>query len=165
MGYRELFLVLTTILIFSLLSANVNQTMIGARETLQEIEIAEIGISIAQGFIEEAKSKKFDALVGSLAPPDMPGNFTPWSNLGPEAGEAYPNFDDVDDFNGLNQVLNYRGLDFTVSVAVNYVMDINPDSTVQTQTYFKRMKVSVNSSWMNGQVELRRVFSYYGSEQ
>ena len=164
MGYRELFLVLTSVLVLSLMTVNVNNTLMQGRETLQEIEIAQIAVSVAQRFIEEAKSKKFDTNVGSLGPGDMPAGFTNPGSLGPGGGETYPNFDDVDDYNNFSTTLYIKGLDFAVHIHVGYVEDTDPETVVNYETYYKRMQVTVTSSWMNGQVILKHVFSYYGSD-
>ncbi len=62
----------------------------------------------AQELMEEVKSKGFDE---NITPP--------WTKtLGPDSGETYPNFDDIDDFNGYSDT---PAAGFTRSVAVDFV--------------------------------------------
>ena len=164
MGYRELFLVLSSTLILAMMTVSVNNNILQSKDTMQEIEIAYMALPIAQQFIEEAKSKKFDMNVGIIDPATMPSAFTPWNALGPGAGETYPNFDDVDDYNNFNEVVNVQGIDFVVSISVFYVQDSNLEVDAKTETFFKNMTVTVTSEWFTGQVLLKHVFSYYGSD-
>jgi hypothetical protein len=162
MGYRELFLVLISIVLFSLLMTQINTNTVEGREALQEVEISHTAAAIAQQFIEEAKSKKFDAQVGMIAPSAMPAEFTPWNGLGHGWWESYPNFNDVDDYHNFNQTVSVQGINFTVSIAVKYVQDNNPEQEVSTNTFFKKMTVTVSSAWLPHSVTLKHVFSYFG---
>lgn len=162
MGYRELFLVVSSVFLFSLMMVQINTNLIQGREVLQEAEIAHTAISVAQQFIEEAKSKKFDAKVDTLNPGDMPTQFTPWYALGHAAGESYPNFNDVDDYHNFSDTLFVYGMDFIVNIDVCYVQDSNPEQKVKTETFFKKMAVSVSSSWLDNPLTLKHIFSYYG---
>ncbi|RMD98513.1 MAG: hypothetical protein D6814_07420 [Calditrichaeota bacterium] len=164
MGYRELFLVLAAVLLLSMMSVSVNNNLSQGKEALQDIEIAHMAVGITQQFIEEAKSKKFDEVVGTLDPSNMPSGFTPWNALGHGAGETYPNFDDVDDYNNFSNTVSVQGIPFSVSIQVGYVQDTNPEQIVSTQTFFKKMTVTVTSSWFTGSVTLKHIFSYYGSD-
>lgn len=62
----------------------------------------------AQQLMEEIKSKTFDENTES-----------PWSaSLGPNGGESYPNYDDVDDFNGYS---DSPATNYSRSVVVDYI--------------------------------------------
>lgn len=163
MGYRELFLVLVSVVLLTLLMTQINSNTVHGREALQQLEIEHTAASVAQQFIEEAKSKAFDETVVSSGIPAnlMPGVFTPANALGP-GSDVYPNFDDVDDYNGFNETLTVDGLDFTASIQVVYVQDSDLETTAGTQTFFKKMTVTVSSSWLPGSVTLKQVFSYFG---
>jgi hypothetical protein len=66
----------------------------------------------AQELMEEIKSKRFDE-----------NNDSPWSSTLGIEGETYPNYDDVDDFNGYS---DNPATGYTRSVTVNYVrLDAN----------------------------------------
>jgi hypothetical protein len=163
MGYRELFLVLGGMVLLSLLMMQINRNAVEGREMLQQLEIQHTAASFAQQYLEEAKSKNFDDLVG-IPPALMPGGFTDPNSLGPEGGEAYPLFNDVDDYDDYSDTLFVSGLDFRTTIDVDYVQDTKPDSAIGVQTYFKRMTVNVSSSWLPpGQtVTLKHVFTYFG---
>lgn len=160
MGYRELFLVLVSVVLLTLLMTQINSNTVHGREALQQLEIEHTAASVAQQFIEEAKSKMFDSQVGIPANL-MPGGFTPANALGP-GSEVYPNFNDVDDYNGYSGTLTVDGLDFTVSIQVVYVQDSDLETPAGAQTFFKKMTVTVSSSWLPGSVTLKQVFSYFG---
>jgi hypothetical protein len=171
MGYRELFLVLASVVLLSLLMTQINSNTVQGREVLQQLEYEHIAASIAQQFIEEAKSKKFDALVGMVNPSD-PNNFTPWNSLGKGGWETYPNFNDVDDYHNFSRTIYVNGatfdvnatsgIPFNVSIQVHYVSAAKPDSAVSDETYLKRMTVTVSSSYIPSSISTKQVFSYFG---
>ena len=172
MGYRELFLVLASTVLLTLLMTQINRNTAEGREALQQLEFEHIAASMAQQFIEEAKSKKFDAQVGMIAPSDMPDDFTPWNGLGKGAWETYPNFNDVDDYHNFSRTLyvngssfdvnSTSGIPFNVSIVVHYVSDANPDVAVSQETYFKRMTVTVSGNYIPNGITVKQVFSYFG---
>lgn len=174
MGYRELFLVMLSVVLLTLLITQINSNNVEGREALQDLTMFQAAASLAQQFIEEAKSKKFDATAGVLDPADMPSGFTNWNGLGHNITESYPRFDDIDDYHGLVQTIYVNGaidsltgtsgIPFDVNVQVHYVSDANPDSAVSEETYLKRMTVTVSSSWLptGTSVTMKHVFSYFG---
>jgi hypothetical protein len=171
MGYRELFLVLVSVVLLSMLMTQINSNTVEGREALQQLELEHTAAAIAQQFIEEARAKDFDALVGVIPATAMPGGFTPWDNLGPGA-DVYPQYDDVDDYhnfsrnvyvNGTNfNVNDSTGVPFNVSIQVAYVSPVKPDSAVLHETFLKRMTVTVSSNYIPSNVIIKHVFSYYG---
>ena len=98
-----------------------------------------IATNLAEDLIDEIRSKRFD----ENPPPSQP---VPLSKLGPDANESRynlpavgPNFDDVDDYHGLNEdppkdlagtaLTDFSG--FIRSVTVNYVTIIGSGDTWQ----------------------------------
>lgn len=118
-------------------------------------------ISLAQGIIEEAKTRFFDVAVEVTPPPlsNLPGAFT--YPLGPRGGEYYPNFTDVDDYNGLTLNVSTPRVNYTVTVRVVYVNDTNLTTTVFNRTFYKKMTVAVTGDYISSPVVLSHVFSYY----
>lgn len=169
MGYREMFLVMVSVILLSTLMLRINSNAVEGRELLQQLEIEHMAASIAQQIIEEAKSKKFDDLVGTsiITPSSSPSAvFTPAFAMGPE-GEVYPNYNDVDDYRfGLTDTLYINGIDFILTTGVEYVQDSAPDTDWGSPTFFKRMTVTVESSWLPAGriITLKHVFSYFGVE-
>jgi prepilin-type N-terminal cleavage/methylation domain-containing protein len=92
----------------------------------------------AEQLMEEISSKRFDE-----------NTIAPWSSsLGPEAGESYPNYDDVDDFNGY---LDSPASGYTRSVSVVYLdPNISPGGTWQILSLgtsdYKRVTVTISRS-------------------
>jgi prepilin-type N-terminal cleavage/methylation domain-containing protein len=85
----------------------------------------------AQALMEEIKSKAF-------VDPNDPNN----TNLGPNAGESYPNFNDVDDFNGYS---DNPASGYTRLVAVDYVSLSNATwINSASATDFKRIIITVS---------------------
>ncbi|MCG3157425.1 MAG: hypothetical protein DKINENOH_04057 [bacterium] len=174
MGYRELLLVMVSMVLLTLLMTQINSQTVEGREALQELSLHQAAASLAQQFIEEARSKKFDANVGVIAASDMPDGFTHWNGLGHNNSESYPRYNDVDDYhnfsrtiyvNGANTNLTgTSGIPFSVTIQVHYVSDANPDSAVTYETFLKRMTVNVTSSWLPAgtTVTMKHVFSYFG---
>ena len=113
-----------------------------------------------KNYIEEAKTKAFDEKVINAAV-TVPNQLTNWPQLGPDAGETHPNFDDVDDYNGLT-LTNSTGRDtFDVSIVVGYILDeTDPETIITSRTWYKRMNVTISNPFLIQQLVLGFVFSY-----
>ena len=83
MGQRELLLVLGALILFGLLRLSTNRYLIDQNESIIQREYEFYGISLAQSFIEEGKTKAFD-LNGTVS---NPSELTQWNQLGPAVGE------------------------------------------------------------------------------
>ena len=123
-----------------------------------------VATSLGQSLIEEAIGKGFDEVVLSDPPTSLPASFTPTGSLGTELGEYYPNFDDVDDFNGYSRTDTTEvGVAYTASAQVEYVDGSNPDGPAETSpTFFKRLKVTVSSDYLSNDTVLYYLMSYWG---
>ncbi|MFQ5707793.1 MAG: hypothetical protein ACE5HO_10110 [bacterium] len=160
MGQRELLLMIGAIMIFGITVLTTNQYVVDQNEAALRREFEYYSISLAQSYIEEGKTKAFDANVID-ASPLVPSGFTGSGALGPEAGEVYPGFDDVDDFNGLTAVDSTKRSVFYASIQVGYVQEADPETVVGTKTFYKKMTVSVtDSSYMDSPAQLSYVFGY-----
>ncbi len=167
MGEREMILVLAALLFFSMTSLTVNRFCLQNDETMLQSEYEYYATSLAQGIIEEARTRFFDVAVESDPPPELsqlPNLFT--YPLGPRWNESYPNFSDVDDYHGLTlNITNNNNpsakADYTVRVQVGYVNESNLNQIVTYKTFYKRMTVTVTSNYLPVPVVLSHVFSYY----
>lgn len=131
-------------------------------------------LSIAQSIIEEAKSKSFDqatvsapldslivlTLPTSLGP--EPGEFVPVpDSLGPDGYMSLKFFNDVDDYNGYLRVVNTpRAEGYIVNVSIAYGSPTWPDSTLATNSFCKRMTVTVTSPLVSEAVALQYAYIY-----
>ena len=119
--------------------------------------------SLGQAVIEEAGSKEFDEEVVGTPPTDLPSGFTAPGALGPD-GESDPDFDDVDDFNGLERDITAAdSVGYHLSVQVGYVDAADPNTVISSRTFFKKMDVTVSSDYFSGDTVLSYIFSYWGS--
>ena len=76
----------------------------------------------------------------------IPSSFVYSDDLGPDSGEQYPFFDDIDDFDGLTYTdISSGAVTYSVAISVKYVNLSTPDVPTTTRTYFKRMVVNVSS--------------------
>ena len=166
MGYRELFLVLLSVVLLTMLMVQINASTNESRDSLQELEIAHTAASVAQQYLEEIKSKQFDALSSILPAASMPNGFTAWNSLGHGWWETYPNFNDVDDYHNFARTQNVNGVDYNVTIKVHYVRDSAPDVVYNDETFFKRVTVTVTSSYLTNpnmsSIVVKQVFSFFG---
>ena len=86
MGQRELLLVLGAIILFGITMLSTNRYVRDQTESNIQREFEFYGISLAQSFIEEAKTKAFDEKVINAAV-NAPNQLTTSNQLGPDAGE------------------------------------------------------------------------------
>ncbi len=159
MGQRELLLVLGALILFGLTMLSTNRYVIDQNESIIQREFEFYGISLAQSFIEEAKTKAFDEKVinGTV---NTPGQLTHWSQLGPDAGQTHPNFDDVDDYNGLTRTESTGRDEFDVSIEVGYINETDPETIVNPGSYYKRMNVTISNPFLIQPIVLGYVYAY-----
>lgn len=165
MGEREMMLVLGALMFFTVTSLSINRFCLTNSEFMMQTEFDYYAVSLAQGIIEEAKTRAFDVAVEGTPPPlsSLPGAFTyPPS---PRWDEHYPNFSDVDDYHGLNLNINasVNGslVSYNIRVVVGYVRETDLNTVVSYRTFHKKMTVTVTSTYLRAPVVLSHVFSYY----
>ncbi len=159
MGQRELLLVLGALILFGLTMLSTNRYVIDQNESIIQREFEFYGISLAQSFIEEAKTKAFDEKVvnGYVS---ATGQLTNWPQLDPDPHETHPNFDDVDDYNGLTLTDSTGSDEFDVSIEVGYIDETDPETIVNNRHYYKRMNVTISNPFLIQPLVLGFVFSY-----
>jgi hypothetical protein len=136
------------------LSLNANQT----RETYQMYQSQQLGeaLLVAQRFIEEAEQMYFDNNFTSTTPDYF------CSTLGPESGETYSTFDDVDDFNNYQVNITTGSIPFKIKTTVTYADGNNNYAPTTSRTYFKIMTIEVSAvSDPNQKAILSKLYSYH----
>ncbi len=155
-------IVLGVLVLFSIFILSVHQFILGDKELVYESEEMIEAIALAQGFIEEAEMMRFDEDSTAMTPT----LFTNSGDLGPETGESYPNFDDVDDFNGYQVTEQSMTVPYTISIDVHYVNESSPYSETSTKTYIKEIVVSIASDQFTGSsnsqiLQFKKMFAYH----
>ena len=151
------YLTIGGLLLFSLTSLRFNSAILTTSTSDLHNKVYLTAFSLADDMIEEMKVKGFDQTTLPF-PTNTPSTLT--QNLGPETGEVYPNFNDVDDFNGYSKTVDEPHAEgYVVSCTVQYVEANNPDVVSSTQTFFKKATVTVSSPYMNHAVTLSFIFT------
>ena len=128
----------------------------------KEAEYKIMAYDLLDKFIDQVALLSFDEASVDGRPNGIPGSFTTPSNLGPEADEIYPNFDDVDDYHNFSFTdTTSSGMDYTIKVELGYVTFDDTENFSNTQSIMKRMNVSIISTSIPDEMHLSRIFSYY----
>lgn len=158
----ETILVIGSMILLSIFALSMNSSITHNHAVLYQSEEILDALAVAQRYIEQAERLRFDEDKSAT----IPSSFTYAGNLGPDSGEQYPNFDDIDDYNGFTHTDSLSGnVHYTISVSVDYVTQGSPDTPTSTRTYFKRMKVTVYSASLSElptrSVEMKKFFAYH----
>ncbi len=151
------------LLVMSVISAN-RMLMQNSEFNLQTEALTE-SATIANDIFQEAQSKKFDQWADSTGT-QLVSVFTPTDSLGPSNAEraavgSLPDssyngqyrsinaYTDVDDYNGYSRIVSADSANgiriggFLVTVRVFYIDPSNPDSLVNSRTFFKRVEINI----------------------
>lgn len=167
MNTGQSFLSLGAMTLVATIILQVNTGFVMTSSNLLDNKLNILAISLGSSIIEEASGKAFDAktvtdVASSLADLTYPGS------LGSSSTESYPNFNDFDDYNGLD--INSTALssaEFNIRGEVCYVNPSNPDQKSFVNTWHKKITVYVTSeSMMNSEgiqdtIQMSSVFSYW----
>ena len=151
----DLILTVGAILLFSILALATYSNIRLSSETTTQAEYLSTAVDLSENLIMEVRSKSFDEKTIN-ATPDISGLS---SKLGTD-NETYPNFDDIDDYNGYTATVKTKySYSFTSKVKVQYV---NPDnfSSSSTQTSMKKITISTYSPLLVDTVKLNYYSSY-----
>jgi len=151
--FASLIILSTVIMITNKLSIETQDERIDAKNLYQSV-------NAAKTLFEEIKSKTFDEKIISMIFINR-DSLTPNSSLGPE-NEIYPQFDDIDDFNGfIKQLLLENGQSYSLKVRVDYINESNPDFLSSTPTFYKLVTIICFDQNQNRKFELKQIFSIW----
>jgi hypothetical protein len=139
----------------------VNTTNLTTSTIRDEAQYGVIATSIATSIIEQAKSFSFDEATDSNSVNDV-DELTGSGNLGPEAGETLATFNDFDDFDKYS----YRDSTmpsavFDVSCEVMYIHPANLKVKYHSETWHKKIIVTVASPFMTDSIKQASIYSYW----
>lgn len=150
---------LGALLLFSLISLRFNSTVLQNTTVEVENKVYLTAFSLADDLIEEIKQKAFDAATIKF-PTTNPEDLTSAYSLGPGSWEEYPFYNDIDDFNGFSRTVSApHAENYSVSCEVCYIDGDNPDQKVMTQTFYKRVRVTITSPYMRSPIVLSMIFT------
>ncbi|MBI4535305.1 MAG: hypothetical protein HY708_03440, partial [Ignavibacteriae bacterium] len=106
--------------------------------------------TIGRSILREIQARSFDErTVNSFV--SAPDSLTLSAFLGPEVGEVYPAFDDVDDFNGHVRTVGTDRLgNLYASVTVNYTTRALAGSVSSARTFLKAVNVNLSGTSPSG---------------
>jgi len=155
------------LLLLSLTILRVNNSILTTDTVMQDSKFGILATSIATSLIEKASKKAFDANTFGNAVSSL-SELTPASGLGLGSGESAPDScNDFDDFDGYTaQITNLPSAVFNVSCQVCYVNPTNPDGKLNTQSWHKKMTVTVSSPNIGNEertdtIRLSTIYSYW----
>jgi hypothetical protein len=154
MANSQSLLSLGALLILSLASLRFNSSVLENTSIEIENKVYLTAFSLADDLIEEIKQKAFDAATVDFPTTD-PSILTSPSELGHGSWEVYPDYNDVDDFNGFSRPVSApHAENYLVSCEVFYVSESDQNVKVMTQTFYKKVQVTVTSPYFRLPVEI-----------
>ena len=162
MGRVEMMILIVAIAILGRYSLTVNDALARNEIHVLQSEYELNSVSLAEGIFRQAGINKFDENTISGYPQNIPGDFTAYGSLGPETGESYPDFDDIDDFNGLSLTDTAdNGMTYTLSVVIGYVDASDKATYLGSRSTLKRMDVTIVSDYLRNDITLSRIYPFW----
>lgn len=178
MSGSQSLLAIGALTLLSTLTLTINRAIVSSFSTMLETQTMIAAIAEAENLLQTMQSKPFDQVL-AIEPPDSgqpsgppgkrkglppgiakkPSDFTPPGLLGREAGERYPFFNDLDDYNGL-ALSTWNPLfkdSLTLWVAIEYVEPKAPNQPASVQTSAKRISLRVFTEGMTDTLRLQRI--------
>ncbi|MCG6914322.1 hypothetical protein LJE86_10440 [bacterium BMS3Abin03] len=159
MNTGESLISIGALIVFSLVSLNFNSSLLNNTTVEIENKVYLTAFSLADDLIEEIRQKAFDAATVEF-PTTNTASLTSAYSLGHRSDEIYPNFNDVDDFNDFNKTVSApHAENYQVTCKVYYVDGDNPDNIVWTQTFYKKVIITVSSPYLRHSVQLSQIIT------
>jgi hypothetical protein len=151
------FLTIGALVIFTTFLVSFNRGLLSHSTISDYNEAVIVATSLAQSMIDEVYGRSFDESTISEAVASV-DSLTSSNKLGCDVGEGskktpgynfISTFDDIDDFNGLEKVYSDKKLgEFKAKVEVFYVDRPNTEIRINTQSFIKRVNVSIVNSYL-----------------
>ena len=152
-------LTIAAMILLAIISLRFNSAVTETSNAETNNKVYLTAFSLADNLIEEIKSKSFDQTTVNF-PTTNPASLTPSDSLGPDSGEVYPYYNDIDDYNGFQDTITAPYFEtYYVSCSVQYVSANDPDEVSSTQTFYKKVSVTVSSPFIDHSVYLSSIFT------
>ena len=148
---------LLALMIAMLLSMNVQRASLRAKRHVIDTEMETIAAGVALEVLDYAGSKPFDAATaaGTVENTD---ELTPLPFF---TGRTYDEADDLDDFHQIQpHTLSMFDFDFEITSTVAYVDAADPEAVATSQTFAKKIVVTVGHGLLQRPVQISRVYTY-----
>ncbi len=114
-------LTIAAMILLAIISLRFNSAVTETSNAETNNKVYLTAFSLADNLIEEIKSKSFDQTTVNF-PTTNPASLTPSDSLGPDSGEVYPYYNDIDDYNGFQDTITAPYFEtYYVSCSVQYV--------------------------------------------
>ena len=158
MNTGQMMITLGAMVLLSIVILRVTNNFMNTDVLLMESKFGVLAVSLATSVMEEATGKSFDEESDSgtvLTLGDL-------SSIGPDPGEAYPNFDDFDDYDGLVKIdSSMPSAIYKVECNVNFVNPANLNGISAAKTWHKRLTVRVTTPSSPDTIEMKTIYSYF----
>jgi len=143
--------------LLSLISLRYNSSVLQNTTVETENKVYLTAFSLADDLIEEIKQKAFDERTIDFQAIAVDQLTLP---LGVESGEAWPNFDDIDDYQNYSKPVSLPHVeDYSVTCQVSYVSSSGQD--ILDRSYFKKVTIKVTSKYLSSPLYLKFIFSLH----
>lgn len=141
-----------------LISLNVQRASLNAKVQVIDNEMETMAGGVALEVLDYIGTKDFDSATADGKEVNSPNELTPQPF---STGQPFASADDVDDFHGMQtHTVAEFGFEFNVDAVVQYVNEDDPEQTSGSQTYAKRVTVTVSSEHLRSPVQISHVYSY-----
>lgn len=155
-------LTIGALILFALISVTFNSSFLENSTAEIENKVYLTSFSLADDLIEEIKQKAFDQSTATQLKIVALTSLTLPDNFGPDGGEVWPNFNDIDDFHNYSKSISLPHVEnYNVHCDVSYFDPANPSVPSSERTFFKKVNITVSSPYMRSQVNIGFVFSLH----
>ncbi len=167
MNTGQMMITMGAMFLLSMIILSVNSGYNRNNDMILDSKFDILAVSLATSIVEDANGLAFDlATVGGSNIVQYPSQL---STVGAGSGEYYfsrdsNNFNDFDDYDGLNITYNDTTLEsavFNIWCKVGYITDNNPEVFTSTKTWYKRLDVYIASHSMTDTIKMSTVMSYF----
>ena len=145
------------IMLLALVSLNFNSTVLQNTTVELENKVYLTAFSLADDLIEEIKQRAFDEKTIDFQAIAQNQLTLP---LGPETGEVWPFFDDMDDYQNYVKPVSLPHVeDYIVSCQINYATPSGDN--MLAQTYYKKVTIKVTSKYLSNPLYMKFIFSLH----
>ncbi|MDR3609768.1 MAG: hypothetical protein P4L27_04350 [Ignavibacteriaceae bacterium] len=148
MGTGQTMITLLAMVLLSFMILRVNNLFLQTTTTLNTTKFDVLAFSLAESMIQEIEANAFDQATVTAVVSSTSSLST---TLGPESGETFATYNDIDDFNNytrIDTVPEKSGVVFNIRCKVDYVTSTAPDVPTSTKTWNKMITVYVTSPFM-----------------